>query len=128
MIIGTGVDIVEIGRIREAAQRRPGFLARVFTSEELGYALAKKNPWPHLAARFAAKEAMVKVFAGRGKVSLREIEVIKEGPVPAIKLHGATKESGATLGIVATNLSLSHSREYAVALVLGFSASREEES
>jgi len=71
---GLGVDIVEISRVRRLARRAPRFLPRVFTSREIAYCRSKKNPWPHFAVRFAAKEAVWKAL-GRAGIALKDIEV-----------------------------------------------------
>ena len=62
MIVGIGVDVVEIDRIRKIAERRKGFLSKIFVPEEIEYCQSRRNPYPHFAARFAAKEAVFKAL------------------------------------------------------------------
>ncbi|MBI4335429.1 MAG: holo-ACP synthase, partial [Candidatus Omnitrophica bacterium] len=96
MIIGTGVDIVEIARIRQAANKwKDKFLNRVFTESELKYANSKKFAYQHLAARFAAKEAVLKAFGDSSINSMewKEIEIVnnKDGK-PFVNLRALTLE------------------------------------
>ncbi len=121
-IHGTGVDLIEIDRIRQIIERFGGkVLARVFSPREIAYAADKANPYPHLAARFAAKEAFIKALAPLpiAKVNLRDIELVAaEGMVkPEIVLYGpaAALFSSAELGNIM--VSVSHSRTYAIATV-----------
>ena len=110
----TGVDIIEIDRV-DAVLARHGsrFLERVFTREELGQSAGKPAS---LAARFAAKEAAFKVLGAR--VGWREIEVRREpSGKPRLLLHGRALERAERLGLVTWSVSLSHCREYAVAVV-----------
>jgi len=116
-IIGIGVDIIEIGRIRAACLNRSSFVTRIFTAAEREYAFEKSSPWQHLAARFAAKEAVTKSL-GRS-FSWQEVEIIgRAGAVPIVRLHGRAKEIAAGLKVSEIKLSLSHSRQYAVAQAL----------
>jgi len=118
MIVGIGTDIVEIGRIREAGSEK--FLERIFTARERDYCFKYKDPWPHLAARFAAKEAVAKALGtGIGRVGWQDIEVIKElSGRPGISLHGFGAQVGRELGSRELLLSLSHCRDYAIAYVI----------
>ncbi len=102
-----GVDLVEIARVRSLARRNPKFLTRVFSAAEIAYCRAKKNPWPHFAVRFAAKEAVYKAL-GKAEIPLTAISVArgKDGR-PAVTLRGKPAK-----GI---KLSLSHGRDHAVA-------------
>ncbi len=121
-IHGTGVDLIEIERIRQIIERfGDKVLARVFSPREIAYAADKTNPYPHLAARFAAKEAFIKALAPLpiAGVNLRDIELVAaEGMVkPEIVLNGATAElfTNAELGEIM--VSVSHSRTHAIATV-----------
>jgi len=109
-IIGTGIDLVEVDRIRSIAKANPAFLKRVFSPEELSYSMKSKNRWERLAARFAAKEAVWKAI-GRGGVSLIAISIRRlDNGKPEVDL--------AKLGLarsVRCVLSLSHTSRYAVA-------------
>ncbi len=118
-----GVDIVEVERIREAlAKDGKRFLERLFTEWELEYCGGKADPAQHYAVRFAAKEALVKAFGGKPAGNgwrWPEVEVRNDANgKPTIKLHGRAEERGKELGVKQVKLSLSHSREHAVAFVL----------
>ena len=113
-----GIDIIEILRIEKAIARwGEGFLRRVYTDPELE--LYRKK-LPSLAVRFAAKEAVIKALGKSTSVSLREIEILS-GPngKPLVNLYGRTQDQARGLGLDEFAISLSHSREYAVALVAG---------
>jgi len=114
-----GIDIIEIDRIQKTIERWGDiFLKRVYTDSELD--LFRKNI-PSLAARFAAKEAVMKLLGtGVRGVSWRDIETIYlPSGKPFVKLHGRAKQVAAELGITEIDISLSHSREYAVASAAG---------
>lgn len=115
-----GIDIVDIDRIKEVADRTPRFLQRVFTPGELAYCLGKKNPYPSLAARFAAKEALRKLHPYFVKgVKFQEVEVKNaEDGRPEIILHGNALLLQEKAGIESIALSLSHSRNQAVAALI----------
>lgn len=126
MIIGTGVDIVEISRIRQAADKwKDKFLSRVFTEKELGYANSKKFACQHLAARFAAKEAVLKAFGDSSinNMEWKNIEIInnKDGK-PMVRLNGEAKRMMAKRGVRDIIVSLSHTKNYAVANAILVSA------
>lgn len=114
-----GVDIIEIDRIGRAVDRwGEAFLTRVFTPAELSLYRRKSSS---LAARFAAKEAVLKSLGAcdRG-ISWQDIEVLAEsGGKPAVFLHGKAQAAARELSIVELAVSLSHSEEYAVAFVVG---------
>src|SRR6186713_2835092 len=120
-IIGIGMDATEIDRI-EAAVARYGdrFLRRVFTEGEIAYAHRRRNPAPHLAGRFAAKEAAMKAL-GTGHsqgVLWRDVEVIRRGGPPQLQLHGGAARRFAAMGGRSTLLTITHSDELALAQVL----------
>ena len=113
-----GVDIIEIGRIKQAVERwGKRFLARTYTEGELAYCRGRA---PQLAARFAAKEAMMKALGtGRYGVSWQDIEVVRQqGRAPTIQLHGRAVGVAERQAVGHVALSISHSREYAVASVV----------
>jgi holo-[acyl-carrier protein] synthase len=114
---GIGIDLLEIGRLERALERRPRLAERLFTDGELLDARSRHRPGRHLAARFAAKEAAVKALGGEALVP-REIEVTGGGrEAPRLRLHGrAAAVAGAQR--VHLQLSLTHSRELACAAVL----------
>jgi holo-[acyl-carrier protein] synthase len=122
MIVGIGLDVVEIARIRRLMERwRERFLHRVFTEEELAYALRRHDPAEHLAARFAAKEATLKAL-GTGLsmgVRWREMEVRRpRGERPTLALSGRTAALGQSRGVHRLHLSLTHDAGLAMAQVL----------
>lgn len=122
MIVGTGVDITEVGRI-EAAVKRFGdrFLTRVFTPAEVRYCMDKPNAAERLAARFAAKEAGMKAIGTglRHGVTWQDVEVLRlPGHRPVLQFHGNAAEFAARLGCKRTHLSLSHTAEQAIAHVI----------
>lgn len=120
MIVGIGTDIIEITRIKAAIIQRPRLQERLFTVGELQYCFRKPNPWPSLAARFAAKEAIMKALGvGLWVCGFQEMEVVKkqEGP-PFIRLDGKALVLAQGQGINHWHLSLSHNKTEAVAFVL----------
>lgn len=122
MIVGIGIDVVEIARVRRLLARWGNrFLERVFTEGERAYAEGKRDPAEHLAARFAAKEAALKAL-GTGLsmgVRWREMEVrrARRGP-PTLALSGRTAALGAARGVRRLHVSLTHDAGLAVAQVL----------
>lgn len=122
MIVGTGVDLIEIERIRQSLERYgERFLNHIFTAGEQQYCLRKKNAAESLAARFAAKEAGAKALGtgmSRG-VNWLEIEVTrKPGQAPQLTFHGRAAERAERLGIRHVALSISHSRDLSIAQVV----------
>lgn len=122
MIVGTGIDIAEVPRIREVIERHgERFLKRIFTEGEIQYCEAKANRVERYAARFAAKEAGMKAI-GTGwnhGVRWRDIEVArKPGGRPTLLLHGKAAEFAAKLGATNIALSLTHTAEQAFAQVI----------
>ena len=122
MVLGTGIDLVEVARIRTLIERHGDrFCGRVFTRSESEYCAGHRDPGPHYAARFAAKEALLKAL-GTGLsqgASLKEIDIIRgELGNPQIALTGRTAELAQDRGIRRVHLSLSHSSGYAVAQVV----------
>jgi phosphopantetheine--protein transferase-like protein len=112
MIIGVGIDILEVDRVKKVVERNLRFLNRVFTENETQYSLPKKNKYQHLAARFAAKEAFFKAIGKR--ISWTEVEVVNEpSGQPRLLVHA--KED---LGFTRCHLSLSHLAEHALAVVV----------
>ncbi len=114
--------MIEIERIeRSVARYGESFLHRVFTAGEIAYCRAKKNSAESFAARFAAKEAGAKALGtgiSRG-VSWREFEVTRApGQRPELRLHGRAAEIASVLGIRRVSLSLTHSREMSMAVVV----------
>lgn len=117
MIIGTGVDIIEVGRIKKALDEwGDRFLERVFTQRELDYANTKKFSHENLAARFACKESVLKAFGDmRMGIQLKDIEVLNDPKgKPEIVLHGEAKEFAAKNRMDNIIVSMSHTSNYAV--------------
>jgi holo-[acyl-carrier protein] synthase len=122
MIVGTGVDIAEVARVGAAIERfGRRFLERVFTPEEIRYCDSKHNRMERYAARFAAKEAALKAIGtgwNRG-VAWRDVEVRRQpGGRPNIAFSGKAGEFAARLGVRQASLSLSHTAEQAIAMVI----------
>ncbi len=119
-VIGVGVDLCEVERMRRAVARTPGFVERVFTSGEQDYCRARRDPSERFAARFAAKEAVLKALGvGLGACAFREIEVVRaESGQPALVLHGGAAELAADRFVADWHLSLSHTATMAEALVV----------
>ncbi len=115
-----GVDIVDIERIKIAVERTPRFLTRVFTPGELEYCLKKKNPYPSLAARFAAKEALRKlhpVFING--IAFHDVEVINDlDGRPQLYLHNNALELQYKAGLANLAISLSHAKYQAIATII----------
>lgn len=121
MIIGVGTDLVSVPRLRQAVRRRDRLLDRLFTEAEVAECRRRADPAPHLAARFAAKEACLKALqiGWGGGVRWREVEVAGRGrEVPRLILRGAAAARAAALGVRETYLSLAHEGEYALAFVV----------
>ena len=118
-IQGIGIDLVQIPRLRRVVERwQDRFLERVFTEEELAYCRARRDPVPHLAARFAAKEAGLKALGTglRLGVRWRELEVRRErGQPPVLVLSGRSRAIGEARGGRRMLLALTHEGEYACA-------------
>jgi holo-[acyl-carrier protein] synthase len=122
MIVGSGIDLVEIGRIQQSMGRfGQRFLDRIFTAAEQAYCQRKRKSAESFAARFAAKEAGAKALGtgiSRG-VNWLEIEVVREpGARPSLRFHGRAAETAASLGAKHTALSLTHSGDWAMASVV----------
>jgi len=120
-----GVDIIEIGRVEQALARFGArFLARVYTRLEVAFCRGRVS---ELAARFAAKEAVMKALGtGARGVAWREIEVLpNHRGKPLVYLHGRAQKRAERIGLADLDVSMSHSREYAVAFVVGRSRDLE---
>lgn len=119
MISGTGIDIIEISRIKNAVIRwKDSFLRRIFTENEINYSQAKKFSYQHLAARFAAKEAVLKAIGDSSihRINLREVEVLNnESGKPFIRLSGEAKKIKEKKKISDIIISMSHTHKLAVA-------------
>jgi holo-[acyl-carrier protein] synthase len=113
-VSGVGIDLLEIERLERALSRHPRLADRLFTSAEREYSAARARPGRHLAARFAAKEAVVKALGLSGGFGLREVEVLAGEP-PTVRLSGRAAAAAAGRRI---DVSLTHSRETAAAVAV----------
>jgi len=122
MIVGTGVDLIEIDRVKAAHEKHGDrFIKRLFTEQEAAYCLKKKDPYPSLAGRFAAKEAVIKSFSHGfgGRWKWIQIEVVREiSGKPTIRLTGILEKLRLERGINAVHLSIAHSKRDATATIL----------
>ncbi len=121
MIIGTGIDLIDVERVADRVARNSGFRELVFSPAEIAYCESKASPFEHYAARFAAKEAFLKAI-GRGwetGLRLNEVEIVNdEKGKPALQLTGETAMTVQPLGIRKMHVSLSHLKTYATAIVI----------
>ena len=120
MSTAIGLDMVDVRRFAAVLERRAGMRRRLFTDGELSYAMATVDPDTRLAARFAAKEAVMKVLGvGLGACKFRDIEVIRRASGrPELVLHGLAAERANAAGLADWQVSLSHTDSVAAAMVL----------
>ena len=118
-MIGIGIDAVEIARFRNVLARTPTVARRLFTDAERAYGNAARDPAPRLAARFAAKEAVMKSLGvGIGAFGFHEVEVITaDSGAPSVELRGAAADLAARLGVTSFQLSMTHTELVAEAVV-----------
>jgi holo-[acyl-carrier protein] synthase len=123
-VVGVGVDLCEVERMRRTLARTPGFADRVYTEAEQDYCRRRRDPAERFAARFAAKEAVLKALgAGIGSCSLRDIEVVRaESGAPSLVLHGRAAALAADRGVTAWHLSLTHTATLAEAIAIATTA------
>lgn len=119
MIIGTGIDIVEIDRFKRSVEKwGESFVKKVFTNKEISYSRGKRFPFQHFAARFAAKEAVFKAF-GSKRGSIRkwtDIEVLNDkSGKPIVAFHGSAEKLRLGKKVDDVVVSMAHSRNHAVA-------------
>jgi holo-[acyl-carrier protein] synthase len=120
VIVGLGVDAVDVPRMRRVLERRPGLLDRLFTEGERAYARGHTEGVLHLAARYAAKEAVMKSLGvGLGSVAFAEID-IQTAPsgAPLLVLNGAAARLATERAVVRWHLSLTHTATTAIAVVV----------
>ena len=118
-----GIDLVYVPRLREVMEANSVFEERVFTEGERTYCRSKADPFPHFAARFAAKEAVLKalrrgISAEGSDGRLLEIEVVREHGAPRLVASGLAARALAKAGGTSTTLSLTHAGDYASASVV----------
>lgn len=113
MIMGVGVDIVDIARFEKAVERTPSLTDRLFTEAE------RVRPTQSLAGHFAAKEALIKALSGSGGMNWHEVVVVQnEDGAPSFQLTGKALERLHTKGVSAAHLSISHDGGLAIAVVI----------
>ena len=119
-MIGIGVDLCEVERMRAALERTPTLRARVFTDEEQAYCDERRDPTERYAARFAAKEAVLKAMGvGIGACGWREIEVARaESGAPSVLLHGRARQLADERGIQLWRLTMTHTHRLAEAIAV----------
>jgi holo-[acyl-carrier protein] synthase len=122
MVVGLGTDLIEIERVQQSLDRfGDRFMQKVFTDGEIAYCQRKKHAAESFASRFAAKEAAAKALGtgiSRG-IGWKEIEVCRQpGERPTLRLSGRAAERAATLGARNLHLTLTHSRDVAMAVVV----------
>ena len=123
MIVGVGIDMVEVERMRRLLERKgERALTRLFTAGELAYARTHPEPERQLAARVAAKEAAYKALSGNdlaNAIGWRELEVVSQrGQAPVLVLHGRAQTRAAELGVYRVHLSITHTEHTAAAYVV----------
>jgi len=122
MIVGSGVDLCEVPRIQAAIVRHGRrFVERIYTAREIAYAESKANRDERFAARFAAKEAGMKALGTgwRGGVRWKDFEVANlPSGRPTLKFHGKAAEYAQKLGVRNVALSITHTKEQALAMVI----------
>jgi holo-[acyl-carrier protein] synthase len=122
MILGTGVDLAEVGRIREAIERHgERFIQRIYTEAEVAYVERKANRFERYAGRFAAKEAGMKAIGTGWKRGVRwrdfEVSNLPSGR-PTLRLHGEAARIAETMGVKTIALSITHTAELGMAHVI----------
>jgi len=122
-ILGHGIDLVECSRIEHVWKEHPErFLERILTPAERDYCTKMKNAVTHIAGRFAAKEAILKVLGTgwRGPISWTDIEILNDGlGQPVVTLSGACREIAQRRGITGVLLSITHTQTHAAASAIG---------
>jgi holo-[acyl-carrier protein] synthase len=119
-LISVGVDIVDIDRFRRVLARRPAMHSRLFTAGELDYARTARDDVPRLAARFAAKEAVMKALGvGLGAFSFQDVEVTRHSTgAPTLVVRGGAERLATERGVARWHLSLSHTDHLATAVAV----------
>lgn len=122
MVISCGIDMCETARIEKMlADHGEAFLSRTFTAEELAYVTGRAREREHLAARFAAKEAVMKALGTGWSAGISWLDVsvgVSESGAPSVSVSGKAAEIAAALGISRFHVSLTHTGDYALAMVL----------
>jgi holo-[acyl-carrier protein] synthase len=118
-VIAIGADLVDIDRMRRTVARTPRFVERVFTEDERRYCELRRDPAERYAARFAAKEAVLKALGtGLAGAGMRDIEVVKAtGGKPELVLHGRARDLADQLGVATWLITITHSDHLAQVFV-----------
>ena len=120
-IIGIGIDATDLPRVADLVERYGDrFLRRVFTDGELAYCTKRRNPVPHLAGRFAVKEATMKAL-GTGQsrgVMWKDIEVVRGGGPPRLHMQGGAARRAGEMGVTRSLVTITHSESLAFAQVM----------
>jgi holo-[acyl-carrier protein] synthase len=119
-VIGIGVDLVEVPRMRRALARTPGLAQRVFTDAERAYCERRRDPTERYAARFAAKEAVMKALGvGLGAFGFHDVEVVKaRSGEPSLRLAGKAAVLASERGVAEWRLTLTHTASVAEAIAV----------
>jgi holo-[acyl-carrier protein] synthase len=122
-VVGVGVDLCEVERLRRTLARTPGFATRVYTDAERETCGRRRDPAEGLAARFAAKEAVLKALGrGLGACAFRDIEVVRAASgAPSLALHDSAARLAAEHGVTSWHVSLTHTATMAEAVVIALS-------
>ncbi len=122
-IVGLGIDLIENRRIADVMNRHPDrFMERVLTEAERAYVGRMRDPLPHIAGRFAAKEAVLKVLGTgwRGGIAWTDVEIVNDAAgQPAVRLSGECEQVARRRAISRILVSISHTPQYATATAIG---------
>lgn len=120
MVYGIGVDIIKIERIRSAAEKwGESFIEKILTPAEIEYCYKKNDPYPSVAVRFAAKEALIKAAGSGSVIRMHDMEVVNDrNGRPSLNVRGPLEELFRDRKITGCHLSLSHEKEFGVAYVV----------
>jgi holo-[acyl-carrier protein] synthase len=121
-VVGVGVDAVDVERFRAVLARRPRFAERVFSVAERAEAAGRRDPVPGLAARFAAKEAVMKSLSvGLGAFDFADVEVVRgDGGAPDLSVRGRAAAVAAERSVAGWHVSLTHTATVAVAIAVAY--------
>jgi len=121
VIIGIGTDIISVSRISKAMQNNERMADKLFSPAEISYCEAKSSKWQSYAARFAAKEAVMKALGTGwdGEVNWKDIEIVNDANGnPDVVLSGGAKQKADSMGVTNAHISLTHEKDYAIAFAV----------
>lgn len=120
MIVGVGLDLCEVGRVRRLLEKdRERFVRRVYREAEIAYCDARRRPELHYAARFAAKEAFLKALGRGWRLGWTQLEVVRGASgKPDLRLTGKAAEAAERRGVARVHLTLTHTAEMAAAVIV----------